>query len=597
MSILLEALRQKSRGHSDAKKETASALTPNMVSNDFVGQQADKPHDAVLSLESLLEPLKIQPPEHLSWQLSAANRQPEMVSDVAQPEPEVLEDDRALELLFPIADESFAMVQSPIETVTEDLASAQVPSWSLVSSTPESKSLLDVVTVEDSEQSMSDSLFLTDRLQDNHEDVLVVGQDKDLPIGTLDVVDSQAQPVQGSSHHFDFEPNTMAQDSIVRSVIEKSNPTVETAASATPVFSAAKTNTPASASNYLNLLNNKHNGPEQPTLSKKIRLQKPSISPKILVAGVLAATVVGIGYYGFHLWEQDQVQLAEQMARYEAPIVMPAVNNEPSAPLYDEHDASARLTDATGLPVPVVDTPEQTKVTDVTRTATALVPDVKKRRQSVDAALLQKPPVGVVIKGVAISDLINTAWNSWRQGDIVAAERNYRQVLERQPNNRDALMGMFAITQLQTSTAAQSQDIADRLMELYPRDEEVKALVAHVVYSNSASVGNNESDLKNQLQNTPSNAALYYQLGILYANTKRWSEAQSVFFKAVSLDAAQPEYLANLAISYDQLGKTDLAIAGYRKALEAARSRPSLLNQDALAARLQFLSSSLSQGE
>jgi Flp pilus assembly protein TadD len=65
----------------------------------------------------------------------------------------------------------------------------------------------------------------------------------------------------------------------------------------------------------------------------------------------------------------------------------------------------------------------------------------------------------------------------------------------------------------------------------------------------------------------------------------------------VSLDSGQAEYLANLAISYDQLGKVELAISGYQKALDAARVRPSLLNQDALAARLQFLLSQLSQGE
>lgn len=158
-------------------------------------------------------------------------------------------------------------------------------------------------------------------------------------------------------------------------------------------------------------------------------------------------------------------------------------------------------------------------------------------------------------------------------------------------------MGMFAITQLQPASAAQLQDIAERLIDLYPQDEEVKTLISSVLNLGNSGSEKSESALKNQLQHTPNNAVIYYQLGILYANSKRWSDAQSAFFKAVSLDGAQPEYLANLAIAYDQLGKADLAMSGYQRALEAARARPTSLNQDALLARLQFLSLQASNGE
>jgi uncharacterized protein HemY len=143
--------------------------------------------------------------------------------------------------------------------------------------------------------------------------------------------------------------------------------------------------------------------------------------------------------------------------------------------------------------------------------------------------------------------------------------------------------------QLKPSAEQQRQDIAQKLIELYPDDSEVSTLVANAQGLVVSSADNEELELKNQLYKEPNNAATSYQLGIFYANTKRWSEAQAAFFKAVSLDSGQSEYLANLAISYDQLGKSELAIATYQRALDALKTRPSLLNQEALLARLNYL--------
>jgi tetratricopeptide (TPR) repeat protein len=580
MSILLEALRQKSRGNSDVKKETASALTPNTVSNDFVGQQGDKPHDAVLSLESLLEPLNIQPPEHLSWQLSAENRHREPQLEVVEEHlPEGLNDDSALSLLFPIADESARVVDAPIEPLVEHLESLDSLNLSLISL--------------DTEQDNNDII-----VSNEHE--LAVENLADAHLTPLDMPShtTESHPAEVVLTHDEHQPTPepsvapiFLEEGPAKTLsIEKPDTVFEA-----PLLNANKANTPASATSYLNLLNKNRAAPEQPVFSKKIRLQKPAISPKVILASLLSVTFLGVGYYGFALWEEDQRQVAEQMARYEAPIVMqPITSDTPVA--NTEQDAPKSLVD-TGLPVPVVDVSEQTH-TSVSRTPSVAMVEPKKRRQPIEHEQQSpsKPAVAVVVKALSISDLINSGWQAWRAGDLVMAEANYRQVLERQPNNRDALMGMFAITQLQPATNTQSQEIAERLIELYPQDAEVKALVANVFYTNGISAEHNESYLKNQLQNTPNNAETYYQLGILYANTKRWSDAQGAFFKAVSLDSGQAEYLANLAISYDQLGKVELAISGYQKALDAARVRPSLLNQDALAARLQFLLSQLSQG-
>jgi tetratricopeptide (TPR) repeat protein len=591
MSILLEALRQKSRNDVDIKRDDAQALTLTADHSALPEYEDVKLSDSTLSLESLLEPLHIQPPEHLSWQLSAADTRHLSASDIENQGTAQLGESAALELLFPIADDALAVAEgsSSDAVMTHDALSLELPSWSLVVAKPESDSILNVVADEASEQGQVDRTLSAGNVNDAHEESLVIGMDVDIPSNTIDVVDTTVQ-------HSDITPSIAASEAnvhvadrfVTQEVMEKMPPVFET-----PSFNAAKVNTPASASSYLNLLNKTHNTLEQPILSKKIRLQNPSISPAVLMGSVLVATIAGIGYYGFSLWEDDKTQLANQMARYEEPIVLPTRQHDDIALSNADIALKEHQLNSGSLPAPVLDNAGQ----EIERPVKSHGEDTKKRRQVANPILSQHQEVASVTKGLSISNLVNNAWNSWRQGDVVAAEKGYRQVLERQPNNRDALMGMFAITQLQPATNAQSQEIAERLIELYPQDEEVKALVANVFYTNGVSAEHNESYLKNQLQNTPNNAATYYQLGIVYASAKRWSDAQGAFFKAVSLESGQPEYLANLAISYDQLGKVELAISGYQKALDAARIRPSHLSQDALIARLQFLSLQASQSE
>ncbi len=494
MSILLEALRQKSRNDSETLRHDAPALTLSTdipAKSEHLDNKGDDDHG--LTLESLLEPLKIQPPQHLDWQLSAADtHKQEVVTDDPLEAAHAFEH-QALELLFPVADDHLMVT----EQVTEAPTSIEV----------EGPAFID----------------------------------------------------------------------------------------------AEKTNSAASASSYLNLLNKK-TPPEKPVLVKKVRLQKPSLSTRFLIGALLVTTASGIGYYGYSLWETDQAELINQMARYEAPIQLP-INNTDNQPATEAAadanvlpDGQQRI-DSAGLPAPLLGASNNQMAIVNEATQQPVVSEPKKHRQTVDPVYSPRQETITVTKGVAISTLLNSAWNSWHQGDVVTAEQTYRQVLERQPNNRDALMGMFAITQLQPASAAQSQDIAERLIDLYPQDEEVKTLISSVLNVTGASDEKTESALKNQLQQTPNNATIHYQLGVLYTNAKRWNDAQSAFFKAVSLDVGQPEYLANLAIAYDQLGKVDLAISGYQRALEAARARPTSLNQDALLARLQFLSLQASNGE
>jgi tetratricopeptide (TPR) repeat protein len=596
MSILLEALRQKSRNESDTYRHDAPALTLSADIPSKSEHSDNKGDDHALTLESLLEPLQIQPPQHLDWQLSAADTHKQEVVTDAPLEAAHTFDHQALELLFPVADDHLMVTEQVSEApaLSTEEAMPELMTWSLDETTQ-----TDPVAREANLAPFDQvDLLETEAAFEAQPQPWLAETDVEMVLGNaeMDTFEVDSEPLNAP-----VEQVPSATEFAYRSEVTTEAP-IAVEMTPTPSLSSAKVNSAASASSYLNLLNQKKQ-PEQPVLVKKIRLQKPSLSPSVLIGAMLVATASGIGYYGYSLWEADQAQLVNQMARYEEPISLPTQNNDSQQPLIDTPSNASVAPDekqsmeSGNLPAPVLGGVSSDQIASVNAAiAQSATSEPKKRRQTVVPAYSPRQETISVTKGLATSTLLNSAWNSWRQGDVVAAEQAYRHVLERQPNNRDALMGMFAITQVQPATAAQSQDIAERLIDLYPQDEEVKTLVSSVL-SVGGSSDKSESALKNQLQQTPNNAAIHYQLGIFYANTKRWSEAQSAFFKAVSLDAGQPEYLANLAISYDQLGKTDLAMAGYQRALEAARVRPSSLSQEALLARLQFLSLQTSNGE
>jgi tetratricopeptide (TPR) repeat protein len=193
----------------------------------------------------------------------------------------------------------------------------------------------------------------------------------------------------------------------------------------------------------------------------------------------------------------------------------------------------------------------------------------------------------VISRAPSVDSLLQDAWLAWQQKDVAQAESLYRQVLERQPSQRDALIGMMAIYQYR-DLPAQARDIATRLTQLFPYDQEVKSLVGQIE-KNTTAFDSRETQLKLQSQAAPNDASIIYQLGMHYARLQRWSEAQHMFARASQMDGLQAEYFANLAISLDHLGKRESAVAAYQRAIELAQTRPSGVNVEALTQRLSAL--------
>lgn len=187
----------------------------------------------------------------------------------------------------------------------------------------------------------------------------------------------------------------------------------------------------------------------------------------------------------------------------------------------------------------------------------------------------------------AINPHLLEGYNAFQRGDDVAAQRAYRNVLQTDIRNIDALLGMAAIAARQSRV----QDAAGwyaRVLEIEPRNSFAQAAMASLM--GQLDPVSNETRLKNMIAQQPDAAHLHASLGHLYVTQQLWPQAQQAYFEAHRLDARNPEHAYNLAISMDHMGKPALALQYYQLARSLAMQSPSpALDLATLEARIQQL--------
>lgn len=274
---------------------------------------------------------------------------------------------------------------------------------------------------------------------------------------------------------------------------------------------------------------------------------------------LLIALVFGSGY-GYYVWLQispaSQPKLAQRVAPPPAPPVAVA--------------APAPVKVATPALVPFI--PPQEKTTP----AEPDQPMVAAHNEEFDAPR-NKPKAGksysrpaandIVVKRKVETDTITPAlldaYQAYQRSDYVTAEQGYREVLNKDTHNRDALLGLAAIAQQQGQNET-AQRYYRELLVLDPRDPAAQA--ALMTYSPDA--GNTESRLKLLLSEQPRSASLHFALGNYYAEQSGWGDAQQSYFNAHTLEPANAEFTFNLAVSLDHLGQRKLAAQYYQQALQ-----------------------------
>ena len=292
---------------------------------------------------------------------------------------------------------------------------------------------------------------------------------------------------------------------------------------------------------------------------------------------VLLATAAGVFYYQFlqvappsNFPAQGQVAVLVPAAPEPAPVVAPVIVPVPvpaatalPVPAPAPTPVPARATLAPRAAAPVRAAPRPAETAELPAPAPAS-PRVRVVTLPSDRALAAPIEVRRNDGARAVSPALAGAYQAFQSGDVGAARSQYQRVLQQEPDNRDALLGMAAIA-LRRGQAEEAGSFYARLIELNPSDAEAIAGMASV---QSGDPGQAESRLKGVLAASPDTGAALYALGNLYAQQARWPEAQQSYFRAFGSTPTNAAYAFNLAVSLDKLDQKKLALDYYRRALQ-----------------------------
>jgi Tfp pilus assembly protein PilF len=192
---------------------------------------------------------------------------------------------------------------------------------------------------------------------------------------------------------------------------------------------------------------------------------------------------------------------------------------------------------------------------------------------------VSKTPVG-------LNPLLSNAYDAFGRGELASARRDYETILKAEPQNTDALHGMAAIA-LREKRSNVAEDYFQRILVANPQDPIAAAGLANL--HGTSDLARTESRMKGIAATQPESAAPLFALGNTQAAQGRWNEAQQSYFKAYSLEPANPDILFNLAISLEQLRQGKLAGKYYSLALEAAEKSPPGFELETVRARLKVL--------
>lgn len=180
------------------------------------------------------------------------------------------------------------------------------------------------------------------------------------------------------------------------------------------------------------------------------------------------------------------------------------------------------------------------------------------------------------------------AWLAYQSGQLEQARALYRAELADAPANIDALNGLAALA-LRAGRPDEAATLFARALQANPDDPTALAGLSSLDTAAGSGAPTGESRLKSAIARQPEAPALHFALGNSFARERRWAEAQASYFRAYDLDPGNPDYLFNLAVSLDHLGRRELAGRFYRDALSAANTRPPAFDPDAARARLAGL--------
>ena len=187
-----------------------------------------------------------------------------------------------------------------------------------------------------------------------------------------------------------------------------------------------------------------------------------------------------------------------------------------------------------------------------------------------------------------ITEKLDQAWQAYDDGRYDSAKDLYIEVLNSEESNRDALLGLGAITVIEKDYVS-ARDIYMSLLKQDPRDPIAIAAISSL-HSDGVSLPEDERFLQNMLLKNPNAAHLNFALGNVYAQQEKWKSAQQSYFNAWQQDIENADYIFNLAVSLDQLGKPEQALNLYRDSLSKSNNKQVSFSREDVKQRITELS-------
>jgi Flp pilus assembly protein TadD len=251
-----------------------------------------------------------------------------------------------------------------------------------------------------------------------------------------------------------------------------------------------------------------------------------------------------------------------------APATVP--QDKPLAGLPQAKAASAQDSGITGLPQAstarsAAERPAASEPRERPSRRRAAV-EVEATTTALDDNVVVRPPPATA---GAPSVTLMQAWQALNQGRFEEARNLYQEVLQAEPQNVDALLGLAAIDTREGNSEQAARHYAHAL-ELEPRNSTAQAGLISLI--GQADPRLSETRLKQLIAREPT-GFLYFALGNLYARQGQWPQAQPAYFQAYELQPDNPDYAYNLAVGLEHVGQAKIALNYYRRALELSSLR------------------------
>ncbi len=314
--------------------------------------------------------------------------------------------------------------------------------------------------------------------------------------------------------------------------------------------------------------------------------------PFYFVLGALGLLAIGIVAYFWYQLQPRTPVAPIVVQRTPAPPASAAPENVPIVPPSTAPAAPIDSGATYAAAQPAAPTPPASVTDTADRAAEKSVPAARESQRAV-AQPANRParpsandPLALRRAAPQGPSPVELGYAAFERGEIDAARGHYQAALNRDPLNRDALLGLAAID-IRTQQYASAEARYLKLLERDPRDA-----YAHAGLIGLRGRGDpvaTESRIKNLLAKQPESNVLQFTLGNQYAGQGRWPEAQQAYFKAYAADPANADYAFNLAVSLDHLRQPRLAAEYYRKAIALSGARPAAFDPAQAETRLRQL--------